>query len=116
MTKEFARHLVIPKRMAAMSRVSHVWRAKPELPQLRREMRKTKMKNLATIVAAALILSSTVQFAAAASNHHQAKAQHAAVHQQRNPADAYASWPAERTDIYEAGPGYSGGYSAPAGR
>ena len=74
------------------------------------------MKNLATIVAAALILSSTLQFAAAAPNHHQAKAQQTAVHQQRNNLDAYASWPAGRAEIYEPGPGYSGGYSAPAGR
>ena len=74
------------------------------------------MKNLATIVAAALVLSSTVQLAAAAPNHHQAKAQQTAVHQQRNPADAYASWPAERADVYESGSAYSGGYSAPAGR
>jgi hypothetical protein len=76
----------------------------------------TKMKNLATIAAAALILSSTVQFATAAPNHHQTKAQQTAVHQQRSPADAYASWPAGHADVYEVGPGYSGGYSAPAGR
>ena len=75
------------------------------------DAKETKMKNLATIVAAALILSSTVQFAAAASNHRQVKAQQ--VHQQRNNLDAYASWPAGRADIYEPGPG---GYSAPAGR
>jgi len=73
------------------------------------------MKNLATIVAAALILSSSVQIAAAASSRHQAKAQQTAVHQ-RNNADAYASWPTGRADVYEAGPAYSGGYSAPAGR
>jgi PBP1b-binding outer membrane lipoprotein LpoB len=78
--------------------------------------RKTKMKNLATIVAAALILSSSVQLAAAASNHHQAKTHQTAVHQQRNNLDAYASWPAGRVDVYEPGPSYSGGYSAPAGR
>jgi hypothetical protein len=73
------------------------------------------MKNLATIVAAALILSSTVQFAVAAPNRHQSKAQQAAVHQQRNNADAYA-WSHGRTEVYEPGPSYSGGYSAPAGR
>jgi len=74
------------------------------------------MKNLVTIVTAALILSSTVQLAAAASSRHHAKAPQTAVHQQRNNLDAYASWPAERADVYEAGPAYSGGYSAPAGR
>jgi len=74
------------------------------------------MKNLVTMAAAALILSSSVQIAASASSHHQAKAQQTAAHQQRNNGDAYASWPAERSDVYEAGPHYSGGYSAPAGR
>ena len=74
------------------------------------------MKNLATIVAAALILSSSVQIAAAASSRHQAKAQQTVVHQQRNNADAYASWPAGRADVYEPGLSYSGGFSAPAGR
>lgn len=72
------------------------------------------MKNLITSLGAALILASSVQIAAAAPNHHQS--QHVAVHQQRNNADAYASWPAGQTDVYQSGPAYSGGYSAPAGR
>jgi PBP1b-binding outer membrane lipoprotein LpoB len=80
------------------------------------QIRKTKMKSLATIAASVLVLSSSVQFAAATPNHHQSKASHAAVHQQRNNADAYAAWPAERVNPYEAAPVYSGGYSAPAGR
>ena len=72
------------------------------------------MKNLVKSLGVALILASSVQYATAASNHHLSKAQRAATHQQRNNADAYASWPAEQPDVYQSG--YSGGYSAPAGR
>ena len=74
------------------------------------------MKNLVKSLGAVLILASSVQMAAAASNHHSSTAQRAAVHQQRNNADAYASWPAGQPDVYQSGPAYSGGYSAPAGR
>ena len=73
-------------------------------------------RNVANVVAHGdLNCLSTVQFAVAAPNRHQSKAQQAAVHQQRNNADAYA-WSHGRTDVYEPGPSYSGGYSAPAGR
>ena len=74
------------------------------------------MKNLVKSLGIVLILVSSVQIATAASNHRQSKAQRTAVHQQRNNADAYASWPAGQPDVYQSGPAYSGGYSAPAGR
>jgi hypothetical protein len=115
MTKKFARHVVIPRGMASIAGLPISGEQIGSFPGSDAN-EETKMKNLATIVAAALILSSTVQFATAAPNHHQTKAQQTAVHQQRNNTDAYASWPAGRTDEYEPGPSYSGGYSAPAGR
>jgi hypothetical protein len=114
MTKKFARHVVIPRGMASMNSLSHL--AEEAGTSRLRCKRGTKMKNLATIVAAALILSSSAQIAAAAPNHHHAKAQQTAVHQQRTNADAYASWPTGRADVYEPGLSYSGGFSAPAGR
>ena len=74
------------------------------------------MKNLIKSLGVVLVLASSVQMASAASNHHQSKAQRAAINQQRNNADAYASWPAGQLDVYQSGPSYSGGFSAPAGR
>jgi Skp family chaperone for outer membrane proteins len=74
------------------------------------------MKNLVKSLCVALVLASSVQLATAAPKHHQSNAQRAALHQQRNNADAYAAWPAERVSPYEEAPIYSGGYSAPAGR
>ena len=72
------------------------------------------MKNLVKSLGAVLILASSVQMAAAASNHHRSKMQRTATSQQRSNADAYASWP--QPDVYQSGPVYSGGFSAPAGR
>jgi hypothetical protein len=74
------------------------------------------MKNLVKFLGVVLILGSSMQVATAAPNHHQSKPQRAALHQHRNSADAYASWPAGQPDVYESGPIYSGGWSAPAGR
>jgi hypothetical protein len=79
------------------------------------------MKNLTTSLGAALILASSMQLAAAAPVHHQRSAHRVTVHQQSRNADAYASWPAGRVDLYDSGPAYSGpaysgGFSAPAGR
>jgi hypothetical protein len=74
------------------------------------------MKIFVTIIATAVVLSSSVQFAAAAPGHHQSKAQQTSIRHQRNNADAYASWRAGGTDVYESESAYPGGWSAPAGR
>jgi hypothetical protein len=96
-----------------MCRLSHVSKAKWELPgsDAKKENKNEKSRHHCHGSA-----DLVVQLAAAASKHHQSTAQQTAVQQQRNNADAYASWPAGRAGVYEPGPNYSGGYSAPAGR
>ena len=74
------------------------------------------MKNLIKSLSAVLFVASSIQMAVAAPSHHQSRTQRATVQQQRSNADAYASWPAGQPDVYQSGPAFSGGYSAPAGR
>jgi hypothetical protein len=72
------------------------------------------MKTSAIVLGSVIALISSVQLAAAAPKHHQARVDRT-VTQQRN-TDSYAYWPEARPNVYDSGPAYSGGFSAPAGR
>jgi hypothetical protein len=72
------------------------------------QQRETTMRKIVlTVVGASLMAASTIQMAAAAGNHVH-KADRAAASQQFRNANNAADW--------SAGPRYSGGFSAPAGR
>jgi hypothetical protein len=68
-------------------------------------------KTILTILGAAMIVVTSVQFAAAAQRHHGKATTRAVIGQQQTSHfDAYAAWPQVRPDSYP----YSG-WSAPAG-
>jgi hypothetical protein len=114
MTDKFARHLVMLCWIASASEfpICDVSQKSNRLM-----VRKgNEMKNLATFLGVALILTSSVQFASAASGHHKTKAERVVVRQQSRNPDAYAYWPSRPAPRYDLDSRYSGGWSAPAGQ